>query len=406
LHPNAFVPALHLAKAHENRGNYHAAIELYRRAFEQHPDKHEAGLRLGALTARFGSYEEGRAMMRAAVLQDASLASLNVALLTEMAEQFREAGDMQRASGLFEELLADDPDDVFLGTRLAETLIGQGLYEKALEICRTLMGIDGENENAAKMIDTIYQKQQDNAGLVAEWRSLCAVLPFSVTSHVHLGAVLEQTGNLKQAHAVYEEALRNAPENAKLNLSYGILTALIDDYDRGRAIMDAALAAEPALAGEMAEGLARIARRAYEQGGSKRAEALYREAIALAPDEYWHRVRLGELLAGEGKNDEAIPVFCEGKAAHPESPLTARLLDQAYSAQKKFKKCMETWKEITEQHPDAFTPRFHLCLAYERCSMRDEAIKTLNELLKSHPDHQEAQALLEKLDTPERSDKE
>lgn len=405
-HPDAFVPALHLAKAHENSGNYQAAIELYRRTFEQYPDKHEAGLRLGALTARFGSYEEGRAMMRAAVSQDASLASLDAALLTVMAEQFRDAGDMQRASGLFEELLADNPDDVFLGTRLAETLIEQGLYEKALEICRTLMGRDGENENAANMIDTIYQKQQDNAGLIAEWRSLCTVLPLSIASHVHLGTALEKTDNLKQAHAVYEEALRNAPENAKLNLHYGILTALIDGYDAGRAMMDAALAAESALAGEMAEGLARIAQREHEQGSSKRAEALYREAIALAPDEYWYRVRLGELLAGEGQNDEAIQLFFEVMTAHPESPQTARLLDQAYSAQKKFKKCLETWEKIIERHPDAVTPRFHLCLAYERCSMRDEAIKTLNELLKSHPDHQEAQALLKKLQAGEQSDKE
>ncbi|HDP34894.1 MAG TPA: tetratricopeptide repeat protein [Candidatus Hydrogenedentes bacterium] len=401
LHPHAFVPALHLGKALESAGRHAEALQQYRVVHEIHADKPEAALRLGALTARFEDYEAGRALMEAALASAPKLETLFVALLAGLAEHFVAANELERAEMLYRELSARAPAELWYPTRLADVLVRREQYEEALELYRHVIRQAPESPHSATQIDAIYARRQDENGRVAEWRSLCAELPGAVIPHLHLGMAREAIGQLEEARAVYEDALARAPENALLQLRFGVLAAILEDYEKGRALMDAVLVSAPELRREMASGLAEIALRKQNEGQYAAAESLYREAIALAPEDGWHQVRLGELLIARERYEEARELFVDLLVKRPESPHTAALLDKVYAKQGNDGKRLKCWREIVEQQPHAATPRYHLGLALERSGMTEDALDAFIEALRIKPDYQEAREALKRLTATE-----
>ncbi len=402
-HPDAFVPALHLGRALEKTGDSARALRQYQALHESYPETPAVMLRLGALVARLENYEAGRALMEKAVVAEPELESLFMSGLAALADHFMTADDIARAAVLWRELSEMAPEEVLYQQRLADTLVVQGECEAAMRLYRNVLQRDPESSHAAGRIDALYEEQQDVEGRLSEWRELRQALPESVIPRLHFGMALEAAGQYDEARDVYDEALRNEPDNAVLKLRSGIMTALIEDYGEGRAMMDAALETKPDLARDAAAGLAAVAAHKAEEAQHKLAETLYREACALAPEEFWHRVRLGELLLKLGRADEASECFLEVLRARPESPHTAALLDHIYEEREDEQGRIASWREITEQYPEAATPHYHLGLAYEDSGMKEEALDAYIETLRINPDHGSAAERLERLLRHDRS---
>ena len=397
-YPDAYVPALHYAIALQDRGEYDKALGQLRALHEAHPEQHEAALRLGTLIARMEDYEKGHAMMEGAVKNDASLASLYAALLTQLAEYFLEHKEADRASTLFTALLEENAANDFLKTRLAESLILQQRYEDALIHCRELMLKAPENSYIADLIDSIYAEDTLGFKRALTWQSICEALPESVLPFLRYGAALEvQKGGWKEAREVYFQALGHAPENATLQLRYGILTALLEDYEKGRALMDDAVQKSTDLSPEMAAGLVRIAEKASEEKMYEQAESLYREAITFAPEDYAYHLHLAKFLLKQERWEDARDLFLIILKANPESPLSACLLDSTYEKGGNNKKRLEAWQEIVEANPEAQVPQYHLGLAYEACEMRPEALDTYEKILDINPEHTTAKQAINRL---------
>lgn len=396
-YPDTYVPALHLTMALEDMGQYEKALSLLRAVHEAHPEQQEAGLRLGILIARLEDYETGRTMMKHAVQNDATLASLYAALLTTLAEYFLENKDAERAGNLYAELLDKNKEDVFLKTRLAESLVLQQRYEEALDLCRQLICKTPESSYIADLIDDIYAKKEDGLGRMLTWQALCEHLPGAMLPYIRYGIALESLGNLEEARSVYSKALGHAPENTMLQLRYGILTALLEDYKKGRATMDEAVRKSPELSQEMAAGLARIAMKAREEGEAKQAEVLYREAVGFAPEDYGYRLLLGRFLLEQGQKQEARDLFYTILVVNPESPLSARLLDQTYAQEDNEQMRLEMWDKIVASNPEAVVPQYHLGLTYEACGMRKEALQTYKKVLHLNPEYVQAQEAITRL---------
>lgn len=402
LHPEAYVPALHYGKAFESGGDYEQALQQYRTLHEAHPDQPEGMLRLGYATARIEDYAQGRILMDSALGKDPALTSLHQVFLAELAENYFFGGDFGPAEALYRELLPSATDKIFIEVRLAEALTAQERYDESLVFCRELIETDPEADHFASLVEALYEKKHDVKGQIEEWRNLCAVLPESLLPHIHLGMAYEADNQQENAIKVYAEALRRAPHNPHLKLRYGILVALLEDYDKGRAAMNEAFSAAPELNGEMAAGLAKIAAYKHEQGQHELAGKLYREAGVIAPDDYWHRVRLGELLMEQNRKSDALGLFVEVLMARPESPHTAALVDEIYGEQNKKTKRLETWQQINSAQPKAAVPLYHLGLALENGGKKDDAIESFSQALRIKPDYVEAQQAIDRLtNTPE-----
>lgn len=364
-HPDAFVPTMHLGMAMERQNKYREALDQFKTLHKLHPDRPEAALYLGALTARLEDYDAGCALMDDALKSDPNLLGIYTEKLSILARYFEEDGDTSRAEAIYRRLMKDNTDKPFFQFKLAEVLFMQGQHDESLELCKSVLRFDPEFRDAANLLDALYSSENNPDEHIHEWRTLCEVMPDSILPYLHLGKTLEQYGKIEDSHAVYEKALQHTPENAVIKIRYGIVSALIGNYEEGRKAIDEALMAAPELSADAAAGLAKIAEHAGEEGKPDLAESCYRDAIRLAPTDFWHQVHFGEFLMKQSRLDEAEKIFVQVLMARPESPQTALLLDDLYLQQKKDEARINTWKAITENHPEADVPRRHFEMAIE-----------------------------------------
>ena len=333
-HPEAYVPGLYYGKALEHTDSFQEAIQQYQDLQKDFPYQQEVMLHLGALIARLKDYETGRALMDNAVSRDDDLQELFLMLLSELAVDFQDNGDYGLAERLYRDLTRYKPEDVFSQIGLVRVLVTQCKYDEALECCKNVLHQNCESSPAADLLDTIYEKKEDAAGRIEEWRELCAACPEAIEPWIRLCRALEVNATIEGAYGMYQKLLEHAPENSRMKLHCGILTALLEGYDEGRVLMNEAIAASPGLSGEMAGGLARIAEHVRQQGNLQQAESLYREAIDYTPENYGLYMSLGELSMEQERLDEAAELFMQVLLACPESPRSAAMLDAIYAKQK------------------------------------------------------------------------
>jgi tetratricopeptide (TPR) repeat protein len=141
----------------------------------------------------------------------------------------------------------------------------------------------------------------------------------------------------------------------------------------------------PCLAGET-EGFAAEARAAEGRGDVNRAVTLWREILALDPDHVEAHLRLGEVLAGAGKGEEARDHFRRAVAADPASAPAWCALGRALALAGDVAPAIDGFRRAVEVAPEAFEPAYYLGAALRRSGATFEAVQTLRALAERFPD--------------------
>jgi len=130
-----------------------------------------------------------------------------------------------------------------------------------------------------------------------------------------------------------------------------------------------------------------------QQGRNTEAETLLREAVAAQPNNAGAAFNLGLLLAEEGKTAEAERALRAALKADPTLAAAAYNL-AVLVAPRQPAEAVELSRKAAEARPDE--PRYAWTLAYfqDRAGDRAGAVRTLEELLRSHPGHGDAALLL------------
>ena len=374
-----------------------AAEELYRGLIEAYPEDGWIRVRYAELLLTQGNVKAAKQVF----IDILDVAPESPYSAQKLSELLRQDGDVEAELAVWQSLCDRHPDAYVPCVYYAEALETAGFYEKARQRYRRLHESHPDAhqvilhlgaliaqledyaagcllmDNAVRTDASLqplyialitrlavhFREQDDLAKAETLYRQLTTYKPEDVSYQICLAEVLVAQKKYGKARDVYAEVLRRKPDNAQAKLRHGMLTALLGDYEQGRAAMDAALEASPELSGEMAAGLACIAVDASEAGNHTQSEALYREAIALAPEDFWHQVRLGEFLMKQNRLAEAEAFFIQVLMARPESPQTAALLDEIYAQVKDDEGRLKTWKKISEEHPAAEVPSHHLEMA-------------------------------------------
>lgn len=124
-----------------------------------------------------------------------------------------------------------------------------------------------------------------------------------------------------------------------------------------------------------------------ESGSLPLAFAYYEAAAKVSPGELWNQVRMGEILAGNGDYAAAIALFQHVLERAPESPYTAKRLDDLFVEQGYLKEAERFWKALAEAHPDTSVPQLFLGISLERSGNPDAAHDAYALSLKINPAH-------------------
>lgn len=352
----------HLGLACEANGRWQEAIETYQAVTEPEPLKHQADLRRGVLTVRFGDADQGVPLIQAAVAADPTLTALGAMLCLQGGAELLLSGQLEPAMKSTRLAAAYAPEDPFISLQLGDVHHARNTSREAVEAWRRALvqdiaGIAGAE--AGRRLDAALPVNER----LELWNEMRSNHPEALLPRARYALALAAKGDLDAALGLCRTLADAAQENSEVQVACALVSCFAGQVEAGLAQLNRALERAPALAGPIVTDLADLGLQKLESGRPEEAEPLLRKAIELGPDNLLYYVYLGRALLARGAYEEAAAQFRKVLLHVPESPNAARLLDEAWAGLKDPEKQRQDWSAIVKAHPDAKIPREHL----ERC---------------------------------------
>ncbi len=268
---------------------------------------------------------------------------------------------------------------------------------KSLEIVET-SGIDLNDPDHAQLLaatagDLMALGRSDEA--IARVKAAVAAHPEAApTQDVH-GRVLMQVGRTEEAKAAFDAAVSSDPAFAPAYEGLAVVALTSGDLAGGLELAERALVLDPA----RFEAAYLAGQALMVMGRTKEAEARFRRALALSPEDSDAANALAWLLAEEKRDLEyALGLAQRAVAVQPSAATLDTLgwvlqqLGQSQAAAARFKQSL-----AKQESPST---RYRLALALADAGEADAAKQALNEALagEDFPESEQARAVLAKLD--------
>lgn len=247
----------------QQRGDLNTAIADFRKLLQSHPQDAQLKVNLGAALAQIGKYDEAIEMYRSAL---ATLKTDRKMVIMNLGLAYYKQGDYQHARDQFASLHRTHPDELRIAILLGDSNLHLGNADAALKVVQPL--------------ESSYSGNPD----------------FEYV----LGSALIHVGRKREGVERLEKAARAGP-SADAYMLAGATLLELEDYDQARKDLEEALRLNPALPRiQTSVGIARD-----KSGDIPAAEAAFRQAIELNPDDFDANLYLGSILAKRHQADEA-----------------------------------------------------------------------------------------------------
>ena len=189
-------------------------------------------------------------------------------------------------------------------------LQNDGDNDKAIPYLQQAYAEDPTLTDAALFLGDAYREQEKYAEAEQIYRELLTKEAHNGSLELWLGEVLTLQGKAAEARSHLERAVALSPKLFEARMGLGVLLSQQGEMDAAKAQFEAAngLKAHPAVK-------VMLATFAVAEGKSAEAEKLYREALALEPDNPRVNIGLAEILANSGRLEEARAPLEKAKAA-------------------------------------------------------------------------------------------
>jgi len=315
-----------------------------------------------------------------------------------------------KAAALLQYALKYNPDNPILCRMMAEMSFDDGDYEQAITYFRKVSG---------RFSDTWEIQNRIAESLIAlgRYQEVVDALEARVEdpaspgrSHYLLGQAFSQLGNYTRAKECYERALKTNPQNAQLAYALGNAYVRLGQpeaaapyleafrqkqADRQRSALEAAsrrgepelhhsVIPDPWRRGEVANMLSTLSARGSELYRANRqperaeqilqqAQAAFREAIELAPDQPDSYREFARLVLLTGDDPAKAVRLAEQAVALESSALNYLTLGHAYRAAAEDRKAIAALRRAAEIEPEWFAPKNDL--AWILATDADSAIR-------------------------------
>lgn len=302
-------------------GDYHGAIQDYRQLLTLQPNMIEAKVNLAAALVHVGEFDEAISLYRAVLpaIPKKNAVQLNLALA------YFKKGDFENARQELEPLHRAQPNKVQVAILLAAAQVELNKPQEAVAVLEPL-----EKSNAHNL-DLKYT----------------------------LGAALIRSGKRNEGIPRIEE-VAEAGHSAEAYMLAGKALLDLNQFERARNDLDAALSLDPKL-----PGIQTLAGKARDKTGDKpAAEAAFREALGVNGDDFEANLYLGAILEErrdleESKIylDRALKLKPSDSMARYESAMLASQMGQYDVAARELEK-------LTKDDPSWLEPHVQLAAVY------------------------------------------
>ena len=203
------------AVCQRGKGNHDAAFDLLQHCVTLNPEAAEAWY---FLAQYYGSMKQQDKMLDCLV-KAYELSPSNATYTETLAQAYVSIQRYDEAIGVFEQLVEREPDrDDVLGM-LFELYNRSDQLDKAVDALERIEALDGKNERLTMAKSELFTRQGNKKAAIAEMKSLADQYPNDLNYRVMYGDALLQNDQKQQALAVYQEVLKEEPQNVPALLS-------------------------------------------------------------------------------------------------------------------------------------------------------------------------------------------
>ncbi|HWB10621.1 MAG TPA: FkbM family methyltransferase [Pirellulales bacterium] len=302
------------------------------------------------------------------------------------ARRQHQAGNIERAVGLYRQLLLAEPNNAQAWYLLGAGCAQLGQLDEARSSLRQATGVNPRHAEAHNHLGVVLAQQASLDDAITSFRRALELKPDSLEVLNNLGLALLRQDKPDDAIAVFQRALELKPDDVKAR--HNLHRAL-----RERGHFEELLTSQRQAIGQQPESAQAhndLGLTLYEQGKLDEAAAAFRQAIEVKPDLAEAHNNLGLVRASQGHLDEAItayrraillkPAFAE---AHNNLGIALRQSGQAEAA-------VASCREAARLKPDLPEAHNNLGSALEEVGRYEEAITTLQTALRIKPDFSKA----------------
>jgi tetratricopeptide (TPR) repeat protein len=316
----------------QQRGDYPTAIRDYRKLLELRPNTVEAEVNLGAALAHVGDFDGAIAMYRSAL----PLVAQKNAVLLNLALAYYKKGDFKNAAEQFETLHKAQPNDVRVATLLGDTDVRLGKAADAVALLEPL------ESRSAGNLDFEYA----------------------------YGSALISAGRRREGVERIEKVAKLG-NSADAYLLAGSTLLDLNDFEPARRDLDAALSLDPklprvyTLAGEARD----------KTGAVNEAEAAFREALKLNPDDFDANLYMGAILYKRRDLDGAKPYLDRALQLNPSSSMARYESAMFESTSGQYEAAAKDLEKLIKDDPTWLEPHIELASLYYKLHRPEDGRK-------------------------------
>ncbi len=307
----------------QQRGDVQTAIQDYRSVLRIRPDAVEAKVNLGAALAQAGQFDEAIAMYKSALpsLRKKNEVRMNLGLA------YYKKGDFQNANKELAVVHSSRPNDLRVAIVLADTNVKLQRFGAAVELLEPL-----EKNNSAN-VDLEYV----------------------------LGAAMIGAGRRREGVGRMEK-VADSTDRADAHLLAGATLLQMSEYERARRDLEAALRENPNL-----PGIYTIVGTARDKtNDAAAAEAAFRQALRINPQDFDANVYLGGLLVKRRALEEAKPYLDRALGLDPTSILARYEMALWESTSGNYQAAVTQLEALVRANPDWLDAHVELASLYYR----------------------------------------
>jgi len=297
--------------------------------------------------------------------------------------------DADRAIDFYKKAFNLDPSSDVIGEQLAEMYFQAQRIRDAVLEAQSIIQRDPKNVTARRLLARIYVRtlgdlndstgQRDTVRLAIEqYTEILKVDPADTDSALWLAKLYRLSSQPEKAETTLRSVLAREPEN---EAAMDLFTQLLLDQKRGA---EAITMLQGILKRSPSAHLYDLLGDAYtQQDDATSAEAAYRSAVELDPDEISHRRGLAQALLSEEKYPEALEQYKALSNMDSSDPENYLRLAEIYRQLHQLDNAEQSILEAKQRAPGSLEVIYYEAAIYEAEARFDDGIRVLSDAVAS-----------------------
>lgn len=312
-----------------------------------------------------------------------------------LGDYYLSLGDLDKALTEFASLHQAHPKDLRVKKTYIQLLILQNQVPQAKKLNDEISKASPKDTDALLLAGQILGREGHPADAIPLFQQALKNAPDNAAAHYQLGLAYSMTGSLEQAQSQWRAAVQLQPSFLDAQRALANMALRRGDWDLLAQSADQLIRSEPGAAeGFIFRGTERLARN--DLSG---AETYLRKALEVAPENSIPYVRLGELRATQNRGDEAQKLFAQALDRDPNSIEALRGLTALFLQHKQPAKAISAVQAQIAKAPNNSSFYFLLGELLFNNKQLDKAEPALQKALELDQNNVDAILLLARLQT-------